>query len=204
MPSARTRYVAPLRSAMTDAQGAVSDAITDGPRKDQASLIPFADGNGRLIGPFALMPISPALGDLVQALGSAMRFATALTDDERELAILTVAAHERSGFEWFAHEAAARAAGLDDTALAMIRDSQAPTGLSPRSQRLWTTMRGLLVGGGLDDTQYRAAIDEFDEGVLVELVWLCGYYRMLAVALATFRPEIPLDAEAVFPEAGNG
>ena len=199
MPSPSARYTSPLRSEMTDAQRAVYDAIANGPRKTQAALIPFADSDGRLIGPFALMPISPTLGDIVQALGAATRFATTLNDDERELAILTVAAHERSGFEWFAHEAAARAAGLDDAALAMIRENREPVGLPRRSQRLWWTVRGLLTGGGLDDTRYRTAIGEFGERLLIELVWLCGYYRMLAVALATFRPEIPREAEAVFP-----
>jgi 4-carboxymuconolactone decarboxylase len=60
------------------------------------------------------MVLSGPVGMAVQALGSALRFGTALSDRERELAILLVAADWHSAFERLAHEALGRTAGLNE------------------------------------------------------------------------------------------
>ena len=76
--------------------------------------------------------LQPRLGAALQALGSSVRYDTGLTDRCREIAILTVAAYWSSDFEWYAHEAVARAAGLTDTDLAAIRTARARRPRRPR------------------------------------------------------------------------
>ena len=95
---------------LDDAQRAVYDAITGGPRASQAGTVPITDDAGRLLGPFAVMLLTPEVGNAMQQVGAKIRFAAALTARERELAILTVAGHLRSDFERLAHEPAARTA----------------------------------------------------------------------------------------------
>src|ERR1700761_6978340 len=98
---------------LDDAQRALYAAIAGGPRASQAGTVPITDEAGRLLRPFAGMLLTPALGAAVQQVGAKTRFAPALSDRERELAILAVAGVLRSDFERLAHEPAALRAGLN-------------------------------------------------------------------------------------------
>lgn len=190
------RYLSPSPERLSADQLAVYASIVEGPRKSQAGLVPVLDDDGRLLGPFALMAIAPRLGEAVQAVGAALRFDGQLSAAARELSILVVAVHHRCDFEWFAHEHAARAAGLSTAQLASIRAGAEPVGLDTEGAAVWASVTAILQRGGLDETEYAAAVDVLGEALLAELVWLCGYYAMLAVALATFDP--------VLPEAARG
>ena len=107
---------------LDDDQRALYDAIAGGHRAQGPQLFRLTDADGRLEGPFNAFLLQPRLGSALQALGSAVRYETGLDDRCREIAILVVAAHWRSAFEWYAHEAVARAAGLTDAELTAITD----------------------------------------------------------------------------------
>jgi 4-carboxymuconolactone decarboxylase len=111
-------------SALDDEQRALYDAITGGRRAQGPQVFRLADPEGRLEGPFNAFLLQPRLGSALQALGSSVRYDTGLGDRCREIAILVVAAHWRSGFEWYAHEAVARSVGLTEAELAAIRDGR--------------------------------------------------------------------------------
>src|SRR3984957_2886738 len=89
---------------LDDAQRGVYDAITGGPRASQAGTVPITDSAGRLLGPFAVMLLTPEVGNAMQQVGAKIRFAAALTARERELAILTVAGVLRSDFGRLVHD----------------------------------------------------------------------------------------------------
>ena len=82
---------------MDAAQRAVHEAIANGPRRGQhqQGTAPIMDDAGRLLGPFAVMLLAPRVGGPLQEVGAALRFATTLSDRERELGILAVAAAHR-------------------------------------------------------------------------------------------------------------
>ena len=65
-----------------------------------------------LLGPFDALLRSPAIGDAVQRVGTALRQESTLPREATETAILTVAAHWRASYEWYAHEAVAASSGL--------------------------------------------------------------------------------------------
>lgn len=165
------------------------DSITLGPRAS-APVVPIVDDEGRLLGPFGLMTIAPAIGEAVQGVGAAIRFAGRLSPLVRETAILTVAAHFRCDFEWFAHREAAREAGLDAASLEAIRGG-APATLDAGPSVAREVVRSILQTGRLADEAYSAAVERFGDEGLAELVWLAGYYAMLAMALGVFDPELP-------------
>ena len=119
---ARLPKLAP--SALDDEQRALYDAITGGRRAQGPQVFRLADPEGRLEGPFNAFLLQPRLGSALQALGSSVRYDTGLGDRCREIAILVVAAHWRSDFEWYAHEAVARSVGLTDAELAAVRDGR--------------------------------------------------------------------------------
>ena len=163
--------------------------ITQGPRAAQASVVPVTDDAGRLLGPFAAMLLAPGTGSAVQAVGAALRGEQLLGPRARELAVLAVAARRRSHFEWLAHEQAARAAGVATEQLQALLDGRVPGGLDPADEVVVATTWRLLDDGELDDDGYARAVQALGVEALAVLVWLVGYYAMLATALATFRPD---------------
>jgi 4-carboxymuconolactone decarboxylase len=195
-PGARIPKLAP--SALDDEQRALYDAITGGRRAQGPQPFRLADSEGRLEGPFNAFLLQPRLGSALQALGSSVRYDTGLDDRCREIAILVVAAHWRSDFEWYAHEAVARSVGLTDADLAAIRDGR-DTELAGCEALVARTVAALLTRGDLDDAEYREAVEHVGPARLFELLTLVGYYATLALQLRVFRVPAPDSAAPDLP-----
>jgi alkylhydroperoxidase family enzyme len=176
---------------LDDAQRAVYDAITGGPRASQAGTVPVTDSAGRLLGPFAVMLLTPAVGDAMQQVGAKIRFAAALTATERELAILTVAGHLRSDFERLAHEPAARSVGLTQAQVNAALTGRVPDGLTESEALVCRLARVMSAERTLPDSDYDAGLEVLGRERLADLTWLVGYYSALALSLAVFRPFLP-------------
>jgi len=166
------------------------EAIAGGRRAQGPQLFRLADDAGCLEGPFNAFLLQPALGSALQALGSTVRYDTGLDDRCREIAILVVAAHWESEFEWYAHAAVARSLGLGDAELAAVRDGSA-AGLTGREAVVARTARTLAARGDLDDGEYTEAVGQLGEAGLFELLTLVGYYAALALQLRVFRVPAP-------------
>jgi 4-carboxymuconolactone decarboxylase len=177
-------------SSLDDEQRSLYDAIAGGRRAQGPRLFQLADEEGRLEGPFNAFLLQPRLGSALQALGSSVRYDTGLDDRCREIAILVVAAHWRSDFEWYAHEAVGRSVGLGDTELAAVRDGR-HAALTGRGAVVARTVAALVLRGDLDDAEYREAVDHVGRAGLFELLTLVGYYATLALQLRVFRVPAP-------------
>ncbi|SFM63482.1 4-carboxymuconolactone decarboxylase/cardiolipin synthase [Pseudonocardia ammonioxydans] len=186
-PSGPPRTVPLDPAGLDDERAALHARIATGPRKAQAR-VPLVDDGDRLLGPFGVMLFSPRIGDAVQQVGAALRVDDDLPPRLRELAVLAVAAHHRSAFEWTAHEDLARECGLSGPQLQALLDGAVPDGLDDAERVALDTVRALLSGHDLDDDRYAAALAALGRDTLAALVWLTGYYGMLATALAVFRP----------------
>jgi 4-carboxymuconolactone decarboxylase len=180
-------------SSLNAEQRSLYDEIASGRRAQGPRLFALTDEAGCLEGPFNAFLLQPRLGSALQALGSSVRYETALDDRCREIAILAVAAHWRSAFEWYAHEAIARSAGLGDAELAAVRDGEHEA-LAGREAVVAGTVAALLARGDLDDAEYRQAVGQVGEAGLFELLTLVGYYTTLALQLRVFRVSVPGDA----------
>jgi 4-carboxymuconolactone decarboxylase len=158
--------------ALTAAQSELYDRIVHGPRAGAA--VPVTDEHGHLAGPFNALLYTPVLGDLVQRLGAALRFGSSLTDRQRELATLLVAARARSTYELSAHRTLAAQAGIDASVIDSLVRGEIPDLPDPRDRAVLQLCQTLL-----DDP---AAARETDLGpeLLVELTILVGYYQLLA------------------------
>jgi 4-carboxymuconolactone decarboxylase len=176
---------------LDDAQRALYDAITGGPRASQAGTMPITDESGRLVGPFAVMLLTPEVGHAVQQVGATIRFTAALTGRERELAILAVAGTLRSDFERLAHEPAARKLGLTQSQVNEVLSGRVPDGLSDDEALVGRLARIMAADRTLPDADYAAGETVLGRERLAELTWLVGYYAALALALAVFRPVLP-------------
>ena len=177
-------------SALDAEQRSLYDAIAGGRRAQGPQLFRLADADGRLEGPFNAFLLQPRLGSALQALGASVRYDTGLDDRCREIAILIVAAHWRSDFEWHAHEAVGRAAGLGDAELAALREGRHAE-LAGRESVVARTAAALVTRGDLDDAEYGEAVGHLGPAGLFELLTLVGYYATLALQLRVFRVPAP-------------
>lgn len=199
-PSASTGSPVPDRlpvlrpTELTADQTALYDEIAHGARATGPRTFDLVDADGGLTGPFNAMLYAPALGQTLQALGTAVRYATALSARARELAVLEVAAAWDSEFERYAHEAVGRAVGLTEPELDAAR-AAADVPLTDAYERaVVTTTRTLARSGDLDDATYASAFDILGPVALVELTTLVGYYATLALQLRVFRVAAPRGA----------
>jgi alkylhydroperoxidase family enzyme len=188
MPAARIPKLAP--SSLDGEQRSLYDAIAGGRRAQGPQLFRLTDSEGCLEGPFNAFLLQPRLGSALQALGSSVRYDTGLDDRCREIAILVVAAHWRSDFEWYAHEAVGRSAGLGDAELAAIRDGRHDA-LTGREAVVARTVAALVDRADLDEAEYREAVGQVGVEGLFELLTLVGYYATLALQLRVFRVPAP-------------
>jgi 4-carboxymuconolactone decarboxylase len=176
---------------LAPAQRDLYDAITGGPRASQAGTVPITDAEGQLLGPFAIMLLSPEVGNAMQQVGATIRFGTALTGRERELAILTVAGALNSEFERIAHVPAARGLGLTEPQIDAALAGKTADGLSADEAIVGRLALTMTVDRTLSDRDYADAVGALGQERLAELTWLVGYYSALALSLAVFRPVLP-------------
>lgn len=172
-------------------QRALYDKLVTGKRAGGSRAFPLADEEGRLQGPFNGMLLSPGVGDALQQVGAALRFAGALTARQRELATLTVAASESAAYEWAAHTHLACTAGLTDSQIGAIRDD-APLDLPDAAEHtVLTATRELVRTGNLSDASFAQARDVLGMTALYELITLVGYYRLLALQMRVLDVRVP-------------
>ncbi|BEP13346.1 carboxymuconolactone decarboxylase family protein [Acidothermaceae bacterium B102] len=186
--SARLPKLAP--GALDDDQRAVYDAIAGGRRAQGPQLFRLTDDDGCLEGPFNGFLLQPRVGVALQAVGAALRYETSLSDRAREIAILVVAQHWDSSFEWYAHEAIGRHIGLTDDELAALGDHRWDA-FAGDERLVAVTCHLLASAGDLDDTAYAEAVAALGLPRLFELLTIVGYYATLALQLRVFRVGVP-------------
>jgi len=182
-----------LPGELDEQQSEVYRAVTGGPRAAGPQAFPLTDADGRLRGPFNAMLLSPPVGLAVQAVGAAVRYQSVLTDRVREMAVLVVAAHWGSAFEWAAHEAVGRTNGLTEPELDALRVGGLPNLADPAERTALLATAALTRTGTLSDSEYEGTVAAWGERGLFELTALVGYYALLALQLRVFAGEGPAD-----------
>jgi len=187
----------PTRDELEPERRSVYDAIADGPRAANPAFA-LTDGQGRLEGPFNAMLLVPALGEALQNLGATIRYRTSLTDREREIGILTLAACRSSEFEWYAHERVGYRVGLTAAELDALSRELTPATLTRREAIVHSVTTSLVVSRDLDDDRFLLAREELGLQRLCELVTLVGYYDHLDLTLRVWRTPLPEGVTAKF------
>ena len=182
---------------LSDDQRRVYDSIAGGDRARDASFR-LTEDDGSLVGPFSTLLLSPVVGDALQSVGAAIRFGCGLSSLVREVAILSVAAHRRSPFEWWAHEPIGRRAGLDDDQIAALHAGETPAFDDDAADATYAFCRALIAGGRPDDASYEAAREALGLDGVMELVTLVGYYTLLAQLMETFDVGVPTGETSPF------
>jgi 4-carboxymuconolactone decarboxylase len=148
-----------------------------------------------LNGPYNVFLRSPEMGDLAQKYGAQMRFHSSVPKKINELAILLVARFWTSQYEWYAHKRAALEAGLSPAIIDAIANNRRPGSLDPAETAAYNFCKELLDTRRVSDATFRAAVGQFQERGVVDLIGVMGYYHLVSMALNIDQYPLPEGAQ---------
>jgi 4-carboxymuconolactone decarboxylase len=155
--------------------------------------------DGGLAGPFNAFVRAPGVGARVSGLGWALRSETSLERRVTEVAIITTGARWQAEFEWWAHAAMAREHGVPEAVVDAIATGADPPFAAADERAAYAVARELGQDGRVSAGAYAAALGQFGEAGLVELVSLCGYYTLISFLLNAFEVPVPPGAHPQWP-----
>lgn len=161
---------------------------------------PLKPGDGHIGGPFDVWLTSPELAQRLVELGSFFRFRTTVPRRCIELAILVTGAHWQAQFEWWAHEPMARQAGVPEAVIEAVKVGAEPDISDAGDKAAYALARELHGSHQVSDNTFRAAVEQFGEQGVAELIGLCGFYGLVSMTLNGFRVDLPEGASKPFPD----
>ena len=152
----------------------------------------IVESRGTMIRPYEVMLHVPEMARPAAELGHQIRYEGALSDHDRELAILVTATVHACPFEWDSHVGLARSAGVAEATIEALRDGDGAVG-SP-DDVIVGFVREICSTARVSDPAYAAARDLLGTPGVVELTALAGYYTMLAFTINVAEPDPRPDA----------
>jgi len=169
---------------MSAPQRRVYDLIRSGPR-------------AVVEGPLRVWLTNPELAERAQALGAYCRYKTSVEPRLSELAIITVGAYWRAGFEWAIHAPIAEQAGITGSAIAAIRAGREPS-LQEDEQAVYLFTRELLITHRVSDGTFDRLSAFVGLAGAVDLVGILGYYSLICMTINAFHVPLPTGAPEPF------
>jgi 4-carboxymuconolactone decarboxylase len=177
---------------MTAEQRAVADAIRSGPRAAVAGSSANAATPGSPFNPWLR---SPEAADLLQRLGSYLRFKSSLPPRLNEFAILITARQWDSQYEWYAHHRLALAGGLNPAVAADLAEGKRPAGMQEDEAIVYDFCTEMHRERKVSDATYKRALDKFGERGIIDLIAVSGYYVLVSMTLNVDRTPVPGDGK---------
>jgi 4-carboxymuconolactone decarboxylase len=141
--------------------------------------------------PFKVYMRSPELANKLEAVSDYVRWGTGLEPRLTELAIMITARQWSSQWIWRGHYRAAVRGGLDPSVGADIAAGRRPTKMKEDEEILYNYAMELYRDRAVSDTSYAAAVKQFGEKGLIDLVATMGYYDTVAMTLITAKAIAP-------------
>lgn len=133
----------------------------------------------------------PALFQHLQALGSFVRFESALAPRIREVEVLMVAVELRSEFEWQTHAKSAAAAGVEPALFDAVGHGAPLDAFGPALEDLREAVRCVVRQQSVPQDLFERLIATFTAEGAVEVIVLAAMYRMFASLGAAFDSRMP-------------
>ena len=176
----------PALTVLTPRQQEISDKI--------------AAKRGAARGPFLIWLRSPELAEKVDTLGAYCRFDSHINERLRELSLLIAARHFDAQYSWNAHHKKAIEAGVSAESVKELAGNEAPHFAHADEQLLYTLATQILRDHFVDQATFDAALAEWGEAGLVDIIGCLGNFSMLAMLLNTFEVDLKPGDEPPFPD----
>jgi 4-carboxymuconolactone decarboxylase len=165
-------------------------ALTDLSPRQQEISDRISARRGGTRGPFLVWLRSPELCERVESLGAYCRFESNLPDRIRELSLLIAARNLDAQYSWNAHIGKAIDFGVSKDALQALAENKTPEFSNADEQIAYQFSTEILKDHFVTDETFAAALDEFGEAGLVDLIGCLGNFSMLAMLLNTFQVDL--------------
>jgi 4-carboxymuconolactone decarboxylase len=131
------------------------------------------------------------MGDLIQRLGTQIRFNSSLPARLNEFAILITAQYWGAQYEWFAHHRLALKAGLSEAVADQLLKKERPIGMSEDESVVYDFSTELHNTHFVSDNTYAQALKLFGERGIMDLIAVNGYYDLVSMTLNVDRTPVP-------------
>ena len=158
---------------MSDEQLKVYNKIISGPR-------------GKFGGPFPALLRLPKAADLIQELGSWLRFESKMPSHLREIVILMAAHQWDCKIEWEAHAIIAEREGVSKSLIDSIKLNKISNNVSERELAVIKFCNELEKNKFISDSTYSSTVDTLGLDATIEVTVILGYYAMLSMILNVF------------------
>ena len=156
--------------------------------------------HGRVVGPYHAWLQSPELARRARNLSEFIRFKSSLPKRLSELAILVAGRHWKAEFEFHAHSALGKQAGLDDAVIAALARDQPPPFKNSDEQVVYELSTEILSTRRVSDATFSRAQGVLGLPGVVELVATLGYYSMVCLTLNAFELGLPPGVPSPFAD----
>ena len=167
----------------------LAESIRSGPRSSTGSTA--TQPNAPLGSPFNVWLRSPEMGEIIQKLGSQIRFNSSLPARLNEFAILITAQHWQAQYEWYAHYRLALKGGLSADVADQLLLGNRPLGMAEDEAAVYDFSWELHTTHFVSDATYKKAKDLLGEKGIVDLIAVNGYYDLVSMTLNVDRTPIP-------------
>ncbi|MPZ98002.1 MAG: carboxymuconolactone decarboxylase family protein [Dehalococcoidia bacterium] len=172
------------------------DQLPDGLRESYDRVA--GSRGGTVSGPYGILLHSPELAERGAALSEYLRWNSALTPAQRELAIMTAAREFDANVMWAGHVRLGREAGVRDEAIDCIAHRGDAAGLTTEEGEIVRYVRELLQTNRVSAPTFEALHQRLGDQGIVDLTGLVGYYAFVGSVLNAFEVE-PADGARALP-----
>ncbi len=141
--------------------------------------------------PFRVYMRSPELAGKLEAVSDYVRWETGLPPRLTELAILITARQWSNQWIWRGHYRAAVRGGLDPSVGADLAAGKRPEKMKEDETILYNYAMEMYRDRAVSDANYAAAVKQFGEKGLIDLVATMGYYDTVAMTLISAKAVAP-------------
>ena len=148
---------------------------------------------GRVLNIFRTLAHHPKLMKRWLVFGNHILSKSTLSPRDREIAILRAGFLSKSGYEWGQHVVIGKAAGLSDEELEGIKSGDSANCWSESEKLILKTADELHEDVFITDDTWMGLEKHYSTQQIMDMVFTCGQYRMLAGALNSFGVQLDDD-----------
>jgi 4-carboxymuconolactone decarboxylase len=169
-------------------------------QKKWAEQITAPPRNAKFVNPpYRAYIYSPELAGRLSPLSDYLRWNSSLAPRLSEMAILITARQWTAQYEWYAHYPLALKGGLDAKIADAIAQGKRPEGMKEDETALYDLATELYRDKKVSDPVYKAALGQFGERGIMDIIGIIGYYDLVSMTLITMQAGMPDDKVKPLP-----
>ncbi|MET0729346.1 MAG: carboxymuconolactone decarboxylase family protein [Acidimicrobiales bacterium] len=165
---------------------------------------PVQEGRPKAMNTLGTFAHHPALARAFWTFNGHVLMATTLTERQRELLVLRVAALRKAGYEWAQHVFVGRDVGLDDEEIGRVAFGPDAPLWSELDAALIRAVDELIGDGAISDATWAVLAGELDAQQLLDVIFTVGSYEILAWMMRSFDLDLDDDIRELMAKQQPG